>query len=213
RPLPGAVRRRRGGRVPRLHRDPAQDPAQCGEAAGVSGASFAAGVETALKPFALDFTHGSLRCVSSPTRAALARARAQALVGEDQGGGRAVLRGEEAAAHSIISSVRATPHPCPPPQEGAGALTPSIPSKCSTLKRVDRLRDAVERLALFVDERGGDEARHPLRAVLALDELRRLRHGAVELAQTPCVGVGIALDEPPAAQDLDREIVVLWQDA
>jgi DNA-binding CsgD family transcriptional regulator len=30
---------------------------------------------------------GSVRCVSSPTRAALARARAQALAGEDQGGG------------------------------------------------------------------------------------------------------------------------------
>ena len=33
-------------------------------------------------------------------------------------GGRAVLRDEPAMAYSIISSVRATPHPCPPPQGG-----------------------------------------------------------------------------------------------
>jgi hypothetical protein len=64
---------------------------------------------------------GSLRCASTP------------LVGEDRGGGRAVLRDKLAMAHSIISTVRATPHPCPPPQEGAGALTSSILSKCSRL--------------------------------------------------------------------------------
>ena len=53
------------------------------------------------------------------------------LVGEDQGGGRAVLRDKRVAAYSIISPVRATPHPRPAPQEGAGALTPSILPKCS----------------------------------------------------------------------------------
>ena len=49
-----------------------------------------------------------------------------ALWGRIKEGGRAVLRDKRAAAHSIISPVRATPHPGPPPQEGAGALTPSI---------------------------------------------------------------------------------------
>jgi hypothetical protein len=47
--------------------------------------------------------------------------------------GRAVLRDKQAAAHSIISPVGAIPHPGPPPQEGAGALTPSILPKCSRL--------------------------------------------------------------------------------
>ena len=73
-----------------------------------------------LEPFALEFTRGPPRRVSSPTRAALARARAQALVGEDQGGGRAILRDRSAAAHSIISSARATPHPRPPPHRASG---------------------------------------------------------------------------------------------
>src|ERR1700678_338773 len=80
------------------------------------------------------------------------------------------------------------------------------------LKRVDRLRDAIERIARFVHKHRRDEARHPLRAVLARDELHRLRHHAVELAQAARMGVGITLDEPPATQGLDREIVVLRQD-
>ena len=74
-----------------------------------------------LAPPALEFTRGWFRCASSP------------LWGRTEEGGRAVLRDEPAMAHSIISSVRATPHPCPPPQEGAGALTPSILPKCSAL--------------------------------------------------------------------------------
>ena len=57
---------------------------------------------------ALDFTRG--RSVAPP------------LWGRTEEGGRAVLRDEPAMAHSIISSVRATPHPCPPPQEGANAI-------------------------------------------------------------------------------------------
>src|ERR1700733_4572741 len=83
--------------------------------------------------------------------------------------------------------------------------------RVSTLQRVDRLRDAVERLARFIHERRRDEARHPLGAVFARGELRRLRHHAIELAQAPRMRVGIALDEPPAAQDIDREIIVLRQ--
>ena len=55
------------------------------------------------------------------------------LWGRIKEGGRAVLRVKRAAAHSIVSPVRATPHPCPPPQEGAGALTPSILPKCKRL--------------------------------------------------------------------------------
>jgi hypothetical protein len=55
------------------------------------------------------------------------------LWGTTKEGGRAVLRDKRAAAHSIISPVRATPRPGPPPQEGAGALTPSILPKCSRL--------------------------------------------------------------------------------
>jgi hypothetical protein len=55
------------------------------------------------------------------------------LWGRTKEGGRAVLRDKRAAAHSIISPVGATPHPGPPPQEGAGALTPSILPKCSRL--------------------------------------------------------------------------------
>ena len=58
-------------------------------------------------------------------------------------GGRAVLRDEPAMAYSIISTVRPTPHPRPPPQEGAGALTPSILPKCSRL--LGRLPRASER--------------------------------------------------------------------
>ncbi len=79
-----------------------------------------------LAPFALEFTRGPPRRVSSPTRAALARARAQALVGEDQGGGRAV------GAFDNPLGPR-DPPPLPAPTSGAGALTPSILPKCSRL--------------------------------------------------------------------------------
>ena len=65
---------------------------------GPSGADL--GAETRmLAPFALELTQESSRRVSSP------------LVGEDQGGGRAVLRNKPAATHAIISSTSATPHP------------------------------------------------------------------------------------------------------
>jgi protein ImuB len=46
-----------------------------------------AAVPATFKHDAIGFTQGTARRVSSPTRAALVRARAQALVGEDQGGG------------------------------------------------------------------------------------------------------------------------------
>src|SRR5690242_5676897 len=55
------------------------------------------------------------------------------LWGRTEEGGRADLSHKRVAAHSLISSVRATPHPYPPPQEGAGALTPSVPPKCGKL--------------------------------------------------------------------------------
>ena len=67
------------------------------------------------------------------------------LWGRNKEGGRTVLRDKRAAEHSIISSVRATPHPCPPPQEGAGALTASIlpnASTCSLPLDVARLENA-----------------------------------------------------------------------
>ncbi len=53
------------------------------------------------------------------------------LWGRIKEGGRAVLCGKGAAARSRVSSVHATPHPCPPPQEGVGALTASILPKRS----------------------------------------------------------------------------------
>ena len=55
------------------------------------------------------------------------------LWGRTKEGGRAVLRDKRAATHSIISQVRETPHPGPPPQEGAGAQTPTILTKCNML--------------------------------------------------------------------------------
>ena len=48
------------------------------------------------------------------------------LRGRIKEGGHAVLGEKRAVSHSVIALVCATPHPCPPPQEGAGALTPSI---------------------------------------------------------------------------------------
>ena len=74
----------------------------------------AAEARPSLRQTALEITDASLRRVSSP------------LAGEGQGGGRAVLCDKGAATRPIISSASATPHPCPPPQEGAGALTASI---------------------------------------------------------------------------------------
>jgi hypothetical protein len=44
------------------------------------------------------------------------------LWGRTKEGGRAALRDKSAAVRSIISSVRATPHPLPAPTSGAGAL-------------------------------------------------------------------------------------------
>ena len=68
-------------------------------------------------PFTLELTEESPVASPPPLR------------GRNKEGGRAVLRDKRAAAYSIISSARATPHPRPPPQEGAGALTPSILTK------------------------------------------------------------------------------------
>jgi hypothetical protein len=56
-------------------------------------------VRFCLEPSALEFTRRSPHRASSP------------FVGEDRGGGCAVLRDEPAMADSIISLVRATPHP------------------------------------------------------------------------------------------------------
>ena len=60
-----------------------------------------------------------------------AKTVAPPLWGRTEEGGRADLHEKRAAAHSLISSTRATPHPCPPPQEGAGALTLPVPLKYS----------------------------------------------------------------------------------
>jgi hypothetical protein len=66
-----------------------------------------------LASFAPEFTRGSVGGVSSP------------LWGRIKVGGRATLRNKGAATPATM--VRATPHPRPPPQEGAGALAPSVP--------------------------------------------------------------------------------------
>jgi hypothetical protein len=63
----------------------------------------------------------------------LASTLVASLWGRTEEGGRAVLRDEPAMVNSTISWVRATPLPSPPPQEGAGALTPSTLSKSSRL--------------------------------------------------------------------------------
>jgi len=107
---PGAVLARRMGlRVPALEAQwDRQGPARRGP-------------DGRLAPSALEFTPN--RPTAPPTP----------LWGRTEEGGRAVLCDEPATAHLIISSIRATPHPCPPPQEGAGALTPSIPSERSRL--------------------------------------------------------------------------------
>src|SRR5271156_2344416 len=60
-----------------------------------------------LAPFVLEFTRGSPWRVFAPP-----------LWGRIKEGGRAVLCDKGAAARSIISSDRATPHPCPPPPWG-----------------------------------------------------------------------------------------------
>jgi L,D-transpeptidase YcbB len=68
-----------------------------------------------LAPYASEFTRGSSRRVSSPTRAALARAR----VGEEQGGGsRCPTRVGDGASDSLPS--RRGPPPLPAPTRGGG---------------------------------------------------------------------------------------------
>ena len=59
------------------------------------------------------------------------------LVGRSKEGGRAVLRNKRAMAHSIISSVRATPTQ-PRPTRGAGALTPSVLPMQTALAQLPR---------------------------------------------------------------------------
>ena len=71
------------------------------------------GFRIVLERAAFGFTREPARRVSSP------------LVGEDQEGGRAVLRDKRAAAHSI-SPRSGRPPTRPAPQEGAGRPTPSI---------------------------------------------------------------------------------------
>ena len=61
-----------------------------------------------------------------PKDGRIASARSSPVRGRIKEGGRAVRCDKGAAAHPIISSARATPHPYPPPQDGAGALTASI---------------------------------------------------------------------------------------
>jgi hypothetical protein len=71
---------------------------------------------------ALEVARRSLHCASSP------------LVGEDRGGGsRRPTRQASGGAFDNLLSPR-DPHPRPPPQEGAGALTPSVLSQCSRLQ-------------------------------------------------------------------------------
>jgi len=73
-----------------------------------------------LKPDAIGFTRGMARRASSPTRAALARARAQALVGEDRGGGsRRPMRLGSGDACDKFRGLR-DPPPLPAPTRGGG---------------------------------------------------------------------------------------------
>ena len=83
-------------------------------------AAYLAGVEASAgqEQVALEFTTGPRRRVSSPTRAAPARARAQALVGEDQGGGS--RRPSQQGSRDASDNPLRDPPPPPAPTRGGG---------------------------------------------------------------------------------------------
>ena len=82
----------------------------------------AAEASTGLETIPLNVTSRPPQRVSSPTRAALARARAQALVGEDQGGGsRGPMRQESSDRFGGPLGLRDLP-PLPAPTRGGGCV-------------------------------------------------------------------------------------------
>src|SRR5580704_10158312 len=71
------------------------------------------------------------------------------------------------------------------------------------LERRNRLQRAFERDTFLVHQCGLTKPPQPCRAILPCGELWCRSHHLVELGQTACVGIGIALDQAAALQGFD----------